>query len=203
MKVYAFEPNAESVAILRRNAQMNQVTVDVSEVALGASNGTARFAPFGGTSRITPDGEVQVPVRSLDSFGLARVDVLKVDFEGYELEVMKGAVETLRRCRPTMMIEMHHWLGADGEAHLFGILKDAGYSEYLDRYAMGRHLVAFPGRTSRTSPALELSIGERCQSRIADLRHRRQRDDHPGSGKGPLEAHEAARGERIPSGDIG
>jgi hypothetical protein len=47
-----------------------------------------------------------------------------------------------------MMIEMHHWLGAEKEAQLFRILSDLGYRfEYLDRYAMGRHLaVIAPSR---------------------------------------------------------
>jgi hypothetical protein len=52
-----------------------------------------------------------------------------------------GAKKTLERSHPAMMVEMHHWAGAEKEAALFGTLKGLGYTfEYLDRYAQGRHL---------------------------------------------------------------
>jgi hypothetical protein len=82
-------------------------------------------------------------MRTLDSFGIPRVDLLKVDVEGYELEVLRGAELTLQRSHPTMMIEMHHWVGAEKEAALFEILARLGYNfDYLDRYPQGRHLAA-------------------------------------------------------------
>jgi FkbM family methyltransferase len=55
-----------------------------------------------------------VPMRPLDSLGLADLTHLKVDAEGYEYEVVRGAAETLRRCRPvcTLEIEERHRLGS-------------------------------------------------------------------------------------------
>jgi Methyltransferase FkbM domain len=88
-------------------------------------------------------------VRTLDSFQFPRVDLLKVDVEGYELEVLKGSLDTIARCHPDMMIEMHHWIGAETEAALFKILIDNGYHiEYLDTYNQGRHLIARPRASS-------------------------------------------------------
>jgi FkbM family methyltransferase len=143
MKVYPFEPNPENVKLLKRNAEINHLPVQVQEFALGSSEGTANLSQNGATSRISDMMGVSVPVRTLDSFGLQQVDLLKVDVEGYELEVFKGARETLARCHPDIMIEMHHWIGAEAEAALFNILLENDYRfEYLDTYSQGRHLTA-------------------------------------------------------------
>jgi len=143
MKVHAFEPNPENMKILKRNAELNEVSVDTLEYALGSVEGKVSMFPNGATSRIVDGEGIEVPVRTLDSFQLPRVDLLKVDVEGYELEVLRGAEQTLARCHPVMMVEMHHWIGAEAEASLFNILLGAGYRfEYLDTYNQGRHLIA-------------------------------------------------------------
>jgi FkbM family methyltransferase len=143
MKVHAFEPNPDNTRALRRNAEINGLSIDVVECALGASDTTASLIPNGAVSRITEEGGIDVAMRALDGFELATVDLMKVDVEGYELEVLRGATQTLRRCHPTLIIEMHHWAGAESEAELFEILSHLEYRfEYLDRYALGRHLTA-------------------------------------------------------------
>lgn len=54
-----------------------------------------------------------LPLRTLDSLledaSLQRVTVLKVDVEGYELEVFKGAVRCLAACRPLVVFEFNDW----------------------------------------------------------------------------------------------
>lgn len=52
----------------------------------------------------TSDMEAVLLVK-LDGLQLPRVDLLKIDVEGMELEVLAGAKETIERCRPVMMIE--------------------------------------------------------------------------------------------------
>lgn len=143
MEVHSFEPIPQNAQILRRNAEINHLTLDIQEVALGSSEGEVRLSAGGASSRVTEGGGIEVPLRTLDSFGLPRVDVLKVDVEGYELEVLRGAERTISRCRPAMMVEMHHWIGAESEAAIFELLGRLGCRfEYLDRYAFGRHLSA-------------------------------------------------------------
>jgi FkbM family methyltransferase len=44
-------------------------------------------------------GSIEVEVRTLDSFALTGFDMLVLDVQGYELEVLKGAVETLKQIR--------------------------------------------------------------------------------------------------------
>ena len=145
MRVHSFEPNPENARILRRNAAINGLAIEVNECALGSSNGKVNMMVNGAISRIVDGEGIEVPVRTLDSFTLDGVDLLKIDVEGYELEVVKGALITLERYHPPVMIEMHDWVGADKEATLFETLTRLGYSfEFLDKYAHGRHLAVKP-----------------------------------------------------------
>lgn len=79
--------------------------------ALGESEGRAKVATrtvgSSGDTGVDPTGKTgkQVNMRTLDSFGLTDVDFLKVDVEGYELFVLRGSVETLKRCRPCVIVE--------------------------------------------------------------------------------------------------
>lgn len=48
----------------------------------------------------------RVAVNTLDSYNFEDVDVIKIDVEGYEFPVLKGAVNTITRCRPVVQLEM-------------------------------------------------------------------------------------------------
>ncbi len=58
------------------------------------------------------DSEVQVPTTTLDAFvqerKIARIDLIKIDVEGYEKEVLQGALKTISICKPQFIqIEMN------------------------------------------------------------------------------------------------
>jgi hypothetical protein len=50
--------------------------------------------------------EYEVPVITLDGLQLTDLRLLKVDVEGWELEVLKGGTESIRECRPVILIEV-------------------------------------------------------------------------------------------------
>jgi hypothetical protein len=52
--------------------------------------------------------EMRVPVRPLDAYSLAPT-AIKIDAEGAELKVVKGAEQTLRTHKPVLMIENNDW----------------------------------------------------------------------------------------------
>ncbi|WP_343669737.1 FkbM family methyltransferase [Paraburkholderia heleia] len=56
---------------------------------------------------------VDVPVRTVDeaflSLGLERLDFIKIDVEGFELDVLGGATEILRKYKPRVVLEMNHF----------------------------------------------------------------------------------------------
>ena len=50
--------------------------------------------------------EKHVQVRRLDEFGISKVDFIKIDVEGHELEVLKGGAATIEASRPILLIEI-------------------------------------------------------------------------------------------------
>jgi FkbM family methyltransferase len=47
----------------------------------------------------------QVITRTLDSYQLQNIDLIKIDVEQHERSVIQGALDTIKRCRPVIMIE--------------------------------------------------------------------------------------------------
>jgi FkbM family methyltransferase len=117
VKVEAFEP----VQAMRECFSQNvgaRINVNLYAEALGDFSGSVLMAydpaDSGGThvARRSDGRAGSVPIAPLDSFGWADVDFLKIDCEGYEVNVLKGAVETLRRCKPCVIVEQKpHKLG--------------------------------------------------------------------------------------------
>jgi FkbM family methyltransferase len=115
-QVVAFEPTASTRRALAETVQLNGCTnVLVRREAVAAISGTAVFhdvTAFGakiGNSLVPfeeSDKTVTVPTLAIDSLGLG-VGLLKIDAEGAELAVLRGAVRTLQRCRPDISLALH------------------------------------------------------------------------------------------------
>jgi len=111
-RVLAFEPMPEHQDCFAKNMQAEIATgqVALSPVALGPECGEAhirtRTVGSSGDTGIEWDGSgIKVPMLTLDSFGIKEANFMKIDCEGYELFVLQGAVETLKRCRPVIIVE--------------------------------------------------------------------------------------------------
>ncbi len=117
-KIFAFEPRQETAAVLSQNAELATVrNIVVLGAALGASencltiprlhfDGTGNFgASTLGLPENEDDARETVVVRPLDYYGLDRIDFLKIDVEGMELDVLEGARETVERCQPVIFVE--------------------------------------------------------------------------------------------------
>lgn len=142
-KVLALEPHPANSARLRANVALNPgASIEVEPVAAGVRAGAARLSSEGeGTDfhRIVdgPEvtGSVEVEVVALDELaerrGLDRIDVLKLDVEGFEPEALSGAEHLLQEGRVgTVICELNDDLlariGWDGAA-LEGHLAERGY----------------------------------------------------------------------------
>jgi FkbM family methyltransferase len=104
--VVAVEAAPDAAALLRENVALNGFEdVRVVEAAAGASNGLVRFTEgFDDLNRIDPDGTAEVEQVTLDSLiGDQQVAGLKVDVEGFELEILKGAARSLEEHRIELM----------------------------------------------------------------------------------------------------
>jgi len=123
-RVLAFEPLPRNIHFLKRHIEMNSAAnVTIVENALGDHNGTACFDSSRGPSAASiSDVGDQVQVRTLDSLcassGIPGPTVLKIDVEGFEMPVLKGAEATIKRYRPSIVLSAHGWKNRDDCLHL-------------------------------------------------------------------------------------
>ena len=91
-------------------------------------------------------GTVKVPTTTLEAFcseqGIDRIDFIKIDIEGAEVEVLESSQHLLSRLRPRMMIEPHLIEGQMTTDRCCAILKDAGYAtRVVDQYGASTPLI--------------------------------------------------------------
>jgi FkbM family methyltransferase len=136
-RVYAFEPVKATVDILRRNLELNEAAnVEVKPVAVSDAVGSVVLrVPESNASMASmhwhKDEESmvceQVNAVVLDQVeGLSEIcpDFVKIDVEGAEGNVIRGALELLRRCRPILFVECSE-LGRDS---VWQSMKELGYA---------------------------------------------------------------------------
>lgn len=130
-EVHAFEPVAAHRECFTVNVLASHTNVELYACALGASEGmvSIRTEPTSsGDSRV--DGPGDIPMHMLDSMELQDVDLIKIDVEGTELFVLQGAVETLARCKPVIIVEQkpgHAQKYGLGEKDAIPFLQARGY----------------------------------------------------------------------------
>jgi FkbM family methyltransferase len=148
-RVHTFEPSATNFALLKRNVSRNGFgdRVTLNQVALSSVSTAQRLlvAPDGGSNFLSSDASVVpnnwaseiVETTTLDDYvrnrGVERVDVVKVDAEGHDLEILQGAIATLTNQRPDLFVEFAERLlvRAHTTAHaLLGFLTRLGYVPY-------------------------------------------------------------------------
>jgi FkbM family methyltransferase len=138
-RVHSFEPVADNYAILRAVVRVGHLAnVEVFRLALGARPATREIvvpdgAGFGGYYRahLADDGEPGrrelVDVQTLDALSeagaLGRVDLVKCDVEGAELDVLTGGTALFAAQRPACLVEVSAGT-ADG---VFAFFDDLGY----------------------------------------------------------------------------
>jgi len=107
-RVYAFEPEAETFSILEHNIALNRISnIQAHHLAIGANEGMATIYGSdlnrGSASLIkSPDSHTHgesIPIQTLDTFvsknNLTHIRMLKIDVEGWELDVLSGAKRLL------------------------------------------------------------------------------------------------------------
>jgi FkbM family methyltransferase len=129
-QVRAFEPDPRNAAFLERHVRMNRCANTVVEAAAVADqDGTSRFGggSGSGTGRLQEEGSMEVRTLALDpyceSHGL-RPTLIKVDVEGAEAQVLRGAERLLRRDRPIVLLSTH---GPSAQAESMALMDSLGY----------------------------------------------------------------------------
>jgi len=147
--VVAVEPSDEAFAKLTRNVQINpdfEGRVRLRQVLLAASaeapappalyaswplHPTGPVHPKHGGRLVTTTGaSVDTLDRLMTREGLGRLDLIKLDVDGFEARVLEGGFETLGRCQPVIVMELAPYVHAEAGgsfADLVSLLREAGY----------------------------------------------------------------------------
>ena len=121
--VFAVEPASSNFRLLERNIEINSLedSCTAMHCAFGSSTSTGRLHIYTrGASNSLVNRELEGTLKSLGTEDvqidtldnvlfnkLTRLDFLKVDVEGFELEVLKGAEKTLSKFHPKIALEKH------------------------------------------------------------------------------------------------
>ncbi len=142
IQVHAFEPEPYNYQKLVRNIQLNRlpnITPHLGAVGakkqLGQLYLSGQGVGQGRHSLLKPAAKTYTPtvVWDLDSFIAEKKapppDFIKIDVEGYEIEVVKGMGKLMKTKKPTLIIEVHHQLIRKEE--LYKLLKKRHYTVEL------------------------------------------------------------------------
>lgn len=106
-RVYAFEPNPEAYECLVKNTEaMPQVTAFRCGLSDVKGLTGVSISPNAGASFLQDGVYPKTSLVTLDDFSLTP-DFIKIDVEGYEPKVLRGAADTINRSRPVMLIEVN------------------------------------------------------------------------------------------------
>jgi FkbM family methyltransferase len=138
-KVFAFEPQRRPFQLLAANVALNGLdNVECIRAALGETGGELRLGDLpgdapanvgGATLADLGGGSIPTPIYTLDAFlpDVSGLRLIKIDVEGMELEVLKGAQGLIDRHRPFIYAENNQ---PEKSAALIGFLRAAGYRVY-------------------------------------------------------------------------
>lgn len=108
--VHTFEPNPDNQAILQKNIEINSATnVTIVPNAVGEKDGSIMISHSSSNSYILKGKEqagIEVAIVKADDFLHLKPTVIKIDVEGFETDVLKGATEILKTL-PKLAIELH------------------------------------------------------------------------------------------------
>lgn len=139
-RVIAIEAHPRICKYLLGNIRLNGLTIEVHNTAIGSTDGELVFTDFRSDDMnfacATPpagSASFRVPVRPLDSIvGNRPVDLLKVDVEGFEVDLLKGAARTVSNCRCLYIedSELNLRRAGTSRAELYDRLINHGFALY-------------------------------------------------------------------------
>ena len=137
-KVYAFEIGKPHIQTLMLNSRLNNVKnmILIHKIALRSNNDVELV--YDGWMHVCrksdalDDGSlIQIKSIALDQwvkqYNLPHINYIKIDVEGMELNVLKGAINTLKEFKPKLIVEIHDET-PDRRSGVENLLKDLGYN---------------------------------------------------------------------------
>lgn len=120
-QIIAFEPDTHNfkrcikyVEGLENDGKVEPNMITVFPYAVGEKMNTVKISHYGEMdsdglgSKISPNGEFDVKVISIDEFVQTKVDFIKADIESYEYKMLLGAEKTIKKNKPMLAICVYH-----------------------------------------------------------------------------------------------
>lgn len=133
-KIIFFEPNSELMETARENLKKYPYITYYAK-AVGEKEGVAFFTPLDASGMVSDNGQVQIPVSSIDGL-IPPVcpTYIKMDIEGSEMDALRGGLDIIKRCVPKLAISIYH-----KHYDLFEIIEfidslNLGYEFYVRHY---------------------------------------------------------------------
>ena len=142
-KIFAIEPSPVNFPILKLNLENQKKNNFVAyNIGIGDKNEEMEFiiSAKSNWSRIRMNNEkinsedkvIKIPVKTLNSFvnenDIKKIDILRMDVEGFEYSILLGANEVLEKFKPKLFIEIHKmYLGKEKTYQIFNELKNKKY----------------------------------------------------------------------------
>jgi FkbM family methyltransferase len=146
-KVICFEPDARNRRILQKNMEKEGVNFIIVPKGLWNENTKLKIGEFDGlhTALSADIGSTEIEVVRLDdelkALGINKVDVIKMDIEGAEIEAIQGCKETLKKNNVYVAIASYHIVnGVKTAGYMEKYLQDLGYEAKSD---FNKHLTTF------------------------------------------------------------
>ena len=145
-RLFAFEPSRRTLNFLRHNVELNGLgaRIEVIEEALSDHRGTGEFfhceddaySSLRDTRRQRVVDTYQVIIGTIDDFvqsrALARVDLIKIDVEGFEREVLLGGERVMKEFRPHLFVEIFGGTHSNPDpAGTINFVRSRGYDAFV------------------------------------------------------------------------
>ncbi len=111
-KIYSFEPVPSTFAILKTNIDINNLhkTVEIYNIGLSNTETKAEISSFSadniGGTHVSKSNNGALVLKPLDSLKIKeKIDLIKIDVEGAEIDVLKGGIKTIQNNLPIISIE--------------------------------------------------------------------------------------------------
>jgi FkbM family methyltransferase len=116
-KVLCFEPTKYYRDVLKKNVQVNKIeNCEIFDYGISDKNFKQKIYIGGSTATMhwvgkdKPIEEEEIYLKSLDEvdLSLTKLDFIKIDVDGHEPAVLKGAMNTINKYKPIILLEMSH-----------------------------------------------------------------------------------------------
>lgn len=145
-KIYSFEPQTILYEIQKDNLQLNDIqNVEIFNIALGEENKDSSMSGINYESNGVNMGDLsiggggeKIKMKTLDSLNLNFVNFIKLDVQGYEKFVILGGMETIKKFKPTLIVEFEDFQlnrFGYGVSELFNLIKELGYYPFFLDYS--------------------------------------------------------------------